>query len=434
MDILKQLQSQAEQVEVVSLSNEATSIDYEANLLKNCKVEETSGTAVRVIRHGKMGFSASTDQTAHEKLAAFALESAYYGDPAGFDFPSAQPFPQVETFDEKIAGLPIERLVEIGKEIVDTIVHYDPLVKVNISITRSVQKMSLRNQTGLEIHLTRSPLSISYDALRAEGDDILNLYELFGTTLWEDNYLAPAHQIGRKLQQCHEIVGLRAGRMPVIFSPLGGLVLLIPLIEGINGKNVLMGVSPLGSKLGEKLFDEKLTIVDDATLPGRYFSAAWDDEGVPHRRIPIIENGILQNFLYDLKTAVQAGAQPTGSGSRMLFYPPEPKPSNLVFQPGQTALDDMIAGIEEGLLVDSVLGLGQGNILSGAFSNPLNLAFKIEKGKIVGRVKQAAISDNAYDLLKNVAAISRETQWVNNNACMPYLMLPELNVVAKEKE
>ena len=82
--------------------------------------------------------------------------------------------------------------------------------------------------------------------------------------------------------------------------------------------------------------------------------------------------------------------------------------------------------------VEEVLGLGQGNVISGAFSNPLALAFKIEHGEIVGRVKDLSIAGNVYDLLKDVAAVSRETRWVYGSFCLPYLLLPEMNVIAKE--
>jgi PmbA protein len=105
----------------------------------------------------------------------------------------------------------------------------------------------------------------------------------------------------------------------------------------------------------------------------------------------------------------------------------------LLVEPGQTPLAEMIAGIDEGLLVEDVLGLGQGNILSGAFSNPLALAFKIVKGEIVGRVKNASIAGNVYELLKNnIAAVSCEAQWVYNNFQLPYIILTDMNVVAKE--
>jgi PmbA protein len=91
----------------------------------------------------------------------------------------------------------------------------------------------------------------------------------------------------------------------------------------------------------------------------------------------------------------------------------------------------IIAGIKEGLLVEDPLGLGQGNIISGAFSNNLSLAFKIEGGEIVGRVKDVSIAGNIYQDLRRVEAISRESEWVYGGASLPYVLLPELNVVTK---
>ena len=92
----------------------------------------------------------------------------------------------------------------------------------------------------------------------------------------------------------------------------------------------------------------------------------------------------------------------------------------------------MIAAMDEGLLVESPLGLGQGNVISGAFSNTLGLAFKIEKGEIVGRVKDVSIAGNIYDLLQEVAAVSQEAEWVYYGYNLPYILLTDMNVVAKE--
>lgn len=92
---------------------------------------------------------------------------------------------------------------------------------------------------------------------------------------------------------------------------------------------------------------------------------------------------------------------------------------------------EMIAGIDEGLLVNDVMGLGQGNILSGAFSNPLSLAFKIEKGEIVGRVKDVSIAGNVYELLPEISAVSEEREWQYTFVNMPHILMPEINVVAK---
>jgi PmbA protein len=431
MDILKQLQSQAEQVEVVHLKSESTTVEYEANQLKTSKVEQTQGMAVRVVRKGRLGFAASSDEKAENKLMANALESAAYGDEIPIQFPAPQPAPAVATYDQKLAEFPIPRLVEIGQEILDLILPVDPEARINITLNRGVNEMTLCNQAGADISVSRSPFSIATDISAIHGDDILILFDMTGTTLWDENYMEFAHRLAEKLEMAKKLATVRSGHMPVLFSPTGTLVLGLPLMEGLDGKNVFTGISPLIGKVGEKLFDSKISVIDDATLDGRFGSAPYDNEGVAHQRNVFIEDGVLKGYYYDLKTGAQSGVESTGNGARSLFYPPNPAPTNLIIAGGETQLADMIAGIDEGLLIEDVLGLGQGNIISGAFSNPVSLGFKIEKGEIVGRVKDVSIAGNVYDLLKDVTAVSQETQWVYNSLNLPYILLADMNVVAK---
>lgn len=431
MDILTQLNKESEQVEVVELQSEKTSVEYEANQLKTCTITETKGTAVRVIRKGRMGFAASSDDQAIDKLAVNALESAAYGDQVTFSFPDIQPAQAVQTFDPVIADLPIPRLVEMGREILDLVLQVEPQARCNISVDRTLVSVNVRNQTGLDISFKTSPLAVGFEIDRIEGDDILILYDQSGTTLWDNNYLDFARRLVHKLEQARSITTLRPGKMPVLFAPNGTLALGLPLSLGLNGKEVLKGTSPMKGRIGEKLFDEKISLLDDGTIDGKFASAAYDDEGVPHRRNLLVEKGVLKGFVYDLKTAAKSGMSSTGNAARSLFNPPDPSLTNFIIQPGETSLKDILAEIDQGVLVEDLLGLGQGNIISGAFSNPLALAFKIEKGEIVGRVKDLSIAGNIYDLLKNVAAISQESQWVYNTFHSPYILIPEMNVAGK---
>ena len=431
MDILTQLKKQAEQVEILNLQNEKTTIEYEANQLKNCAVAETKGTAVRVIRNGRLGFAASSDDTAMEKLAANALESAAYGDKAPFSFPEPEPAPIVRTFDKAVAELPIARLVEIGQEMLDLILPADPSARCNIILERSLISANIRNQKGLDVAFKTSPLSLGLEIDRVEGDDVLILYDQLGTTVWEKDYLAFARRLVEKLKMARIITSIKPGKMPVLFAPSGALALGLPLSEGLNGKAVYKGTSPMAGKIGEKLFDEKITIIDDGTIDGKFASASYDDEGVPHHRNVLVEKGVLKSFFYDLKTAAQSGVKSTGNAARGLFNPPEPSQTNFVIQPGQTPLKDILAGMDEGIIVEDLLGIGQGNTISGAFSNPLALAFKVEKGEIVGRVKDLSIAGNIYDLLMNVTAVSKEAQWVYNTVHAPYILISEMNVAGK---
>lgn len=432
MDVMNLLKSQAEQVEVLRIQDETTSVVFEANHLKSCEVAETSGTAIRVIRKGKLGFAASTDAAALEKLVSNALESASFGEEIPLQFPIHQPSMSVKSFDPVLSELPIVKMVQIGTEILDLILPAEPDAKCIINLTRNVQSYSIRNHTGLDVTYKRSPLTIDVEVDRIVGDDILLVYDSFGTTVWEDNYLEFARILVEKLNLAHKITTSKGGKLPVLFSPAGTLALSLPLSAGLNGKNVYKGTSPLIGKIGEKIFDQKISLIDDGTLDGRPASAPYDDEGVPHRRNVIVEQGQLKGFLYDLKTAAQFGVESTGNATRTLFNIPQPMPTNFIIMPGDTPLQDIIKSIDEGILVENLLGLGQGNVISGAFSNPLSLAFKIEKGEIIGRIKDISIAGNVYDLLKNVAAISHEAQWVFNTFYAPYILLEEMNVVAKQ--
>ena len=433
MDILAQLTSKADQAEVVEFSSESTTVGFESNRLKSSQVEESKGVAVRVVREGKLGFAASSDESALDRLASNAIESAAFGDELPIEFPKPQPAPEVVTYDQTIVDLPISRLVEIGQEIIDLIRQVEPDALVDVEIERGIQHVTIRNQTGTEVSYQQSPLAISAHISRVKGDDVLLIYDGTGTTVWQDDYVAMARRLGVQLEQAKQSAALQSGTMPVLFAPTGALVLALPIMQAVNGKSVYTGISPMAGKVGETLFDRKITLEDDATIDGKFASAAYDDEGVAHRCNTLIAEGVLQGFLYDLKTAAQSGVASTGNGSRGLFSPPSPAPSNLVFAAGETPLAEMIAGIKEGLLVENVLGLGQGNTISGAFSNSASLAFKIENGEIVGRVKDVSIAGNIYDLLKTVAAVSQEREWVYRRLCLPYLLLENMNVVAAKK-
>lgn len=431
MDILERLLQHADQAEVMTTESETTTVRFQANQLKGSEVEETRGIALRVIKDGRLGFAATSDMTEVEKTINNAVASAAFGDEVAIEFPDAQPGPEVKTYDGTIVELPVRKLVDIGREIIALITETDSDALVDVRLERGVERRIVRNHAGADVDVARTPFSLLIEVTRVKGDDVLIMFDLSGSTVWEEDALTSARQLAERLRLAQRTATMVSGKMPVLFSPTGALVLGLPLMVGLNGRNVYKGVSPLADRLGEHLVDDAFSLIDDPTLDGRFGSASHDSEGVAHRRTPLIENGTLKSFYYDLKTAAQAGAEPTGNGERSLFSPPRPSPTNLVVEPGATSIADIIAGIERGLLVDNVLGLGQGNVISGAFSNPVSLGFKIENGEIVGRVKDLSIAGNVYEVLGTIAAISKESAWVYNNFRLPYILLPELNVVAK---
>ncbi|MFC2052047.1 metallopeptidase TldD-related protein, partial [Chloroflexota bacterium] len=198
-----------------------------------------------------------------------------------------------------------------------------------------------------------------------------------------------------------------------------------------NGKIVLEGASPVGNKLGQVVFDEKLCLYDDSTIAYRPGSHPCDDEGVSSQRTPLIEQGVVTGFLYDLQTAALTHTQSTGNGHRSRGGLPSPSPNAFIIAPGKTTFDEMVSDIKEGLVIEQLMGAGQGNVLGGDFSGNVLLGYKVENGKITGRVKDTMLSGNIYQLLKQIAAIGSEAKWVGGFLSTPPLYFPSVSVASK---
>ena len=256
------------------------------------------------------------------------------------------------------------------------------------------------------------------------GTDILWAGHGLGWKKREIDEIAIADRAIELFRMAEKTAPARSGDMPVIFTPEGMSVLLLALRLGFNGKNVLLKASPLAGKEGERVADERFSLTDDPLLDWAGGSAAYDGEGVPHRQTPLLEGGVVRGFLYDLDTAGRAGRESTGNGIGC-------GPTNLVVATGDTPFERMVSETERGLLVHSVIGLGQGNPLSGEFSVNVNLGYLIEKGKVVGRVKDTMLAGNTYEALREVEAIGDRAEWAGGRLLTPPVKISRLSVVAR---
>ena len=101
--------------------------------------------------------------------------------------------------------------------------------------------------------------------------------------------------------------------------------------------------------------------------------------------------------------------------------------------PGDMSFDDMIAGVKEGLVIEALLGAGQGNELGGDFRANVSLGYRIANGEIVGRVKDTMISGNVYRVLSQVEQISDSSEWVFGSMRSPAIQCLGVEVAAKDE-
>jgi PmbA protein len=410
-------------------TQETSKVNFENDRLKSAESSQRTEIQLRVIKDGKVGISSTTDANDVEGVVDRALEAAEFGSPAHYELPASQPLPAVKTFDPAILTLTKPDMIRLGQGMMGMIKSYNAEILAGAAVNRIQTKVEYANTAGAQYTAEHTDFGVAAGGQLVRGTDIL----FAGDSMRHKQRAVDPEEIAEKainyFRMAERIAPIESGEYPVIFTPGGLIALLLSLGMGLDGKNVLLGESPLAGKLGQAIADPRFTLVDDPLLDYAPLTAAFDNEGIPKARLPLIEEGVLRNFVYDQDTAGRAGVKPTGHGSGRSY-------SNLVINPGDTPYAEMLKGIRKGLLVHEFLGLGQGNPINGEFSVNLFLGYKIEDGEIVGRVKDVMLAGNALRAIQDIALISQEREWVSGDfawfsGLYPYLQVNKLSVVAK---
>ena len=419
----------AQQAEVFAVETQETPVRFEANRLKEINSRHTSGVALRVIVGGRIGFASSTKPGDVEELVAAAIETAPFGPEAQLDFPSDGQAPAVEVFDAAVESLPVDQMIEAGQSLIDAVRRVEPEVLCDAFVRRGASTVTIANSNGGSFTYQGTGYSAWLHGTLIRGTDMLFVGDGDASCRTDLDLKAVEASVVSQLENSRRTAEVKTAEMPVIFTPLGVASALIgPLAIAFSGRMVHQGQSPLVGQLGKEMYVARLSVWDDATLAYRPGSRPFDDEGVASRRIPLIENGFVRSFMYDLQTAGLATAESTGSAERSLAAQPSISTSCLLVEEGDVPFAEMVRGVKEGLVVEELMGAGQGNVMGGDFSGNVLLGYKIESGEITGRVKDTMVAGNVHEALKRLAAIGSEARWIGGSLRTPALMLERLTV------
>jgi PmbA protein len=300
-------------------------------------------------------------------------------------------------------------------------------------VDRYVEETTFANSAGQTFAYTSTAVSVSAEVTRVKGDDVLMAYDDVTATAAPSGAELDAvvARIVTRMERGEAVVGPPEGKLPVLFTPSGSECLFLPVRQALSGKTVLQGVSPLGARVGQQVFDPAFELVDDPLHPSRTASRPADDEGVPSRRLNLVEHGVVRAFVYDLETAARAGTASTGHGRRGTFGKPAIGFSNLAMRLGDADEAALLREVGHGLVVEDLIGVGQGNVISGAFSHPVALAYRVDGGEITGRVKDAAVAGNAYDLLQRIRMVGKDGKWIGGSRLVPPIVLDAVSVARR---
>lgn len=431
-DILAKAMRLADEAEVFYSQTQETTVSFEADHLKRIETRHTDAMALRVIKQGRLGYSITTDLKRIDELVSQAIETSEFGVIANFELPEPSEYPLVSTYDPSAESWTTDSMVEVGEGMIQGVKSHYPDVNCDAGVSKVISSLSIVNSKGVNESYSQTTSAAGIEGMLVRDTDMLFVGE-------EEASCCPIYDISSivgtvltQLEHAKINVPPPTGKMPTIFTPHGvASALLGPLMSALNGKNVLDGSSPLAGKLGQSVFAPSVWLWDNPTLDFRPESRPFDDEGIPSQCTPLIQEGTVSSFLYDLRTAAMAHTKSTGNGARYGAGPPSPAPSAFVMQNGNTSSDAMIAGLTNGLIIDFLMGAEQGNTLSGDFSGNVLLGYRVENGKIVGRIKDTMVSGNIYRILKQIIAVGNDRQWVGSRIMAPSLMVGDLAVASR---
>lgn len=286
--------------------------------------------------------------------------------------------------------------------------------QVMVSYADVTQQVIVVNSAGDYVEDERIRTRLTVHAVAGEGGIIQTGYEAAGSLAGFDLLKRfPPEDMGRTAgKRAIEMLRAKpapAGRMPVVMAgEAGGTMVHEACGHGLEADLVQKKLSVYADKKGQQVASREITVIDDATMPDRYGSYRFDDEGVPSCRVTLIENGILSDYMYDRLTAGKEGKQSNGHGRRESYqHKPIPRMGNTFIAPGKMDPEKIIKQTKRGLLVKK-MGGGQVNTTTGDFVFDVAEGYLITDGQIGPMVRGATLTGNGPEVLKIVEMIGRD--------------------------
>lgn len=349
-------------------------------------LEKTTGT-VRVYENGCIGVAGCLGEPDENELTDKAKEALAFGIP----YPCHMEAPmEMEKRQEKEI-IPVPEFIPTMQAFLDRLGEMCPKFAFSNKISQTYNYTEYKNSAGR--HLVSSGWTLSVELViqnRGSGN-------LFDTFLgWSGDHFDPdalAGQVKKEYDAFYTPADLEPGRYPVI---AGSFDLIARFFQHFVGDLYAAGASLVSSKLGQKMFSDKLTVQCDMnpeTAPGTSF---FDAEGcvASNFRPAVIENGVLTGLLTTKKTAEQYGLSTLGTAAGAYDGVPELGFRSVYFEPTEKSLREMAPG----KAVYVVVASGGDATPDGHFATPVQMAYLMEDGKLVGRLPDLSISGDFFDM------------------------------------
>jgi PmbA protein len=426
-----------EQVEAVVVHSRDTEIRAYEGDVEQLSSAETQGVGIRIISDSRVGFAyaGSLDDDVLGDTMAEARDNAGFGTPdefVGLAEPDGIPLADLDLYRASMADVPTDRKVELAIELERISRGADPRISVveSADYADSISAAAVVTTTGIRAAARETGAYVSASVLASEGDETQTGFGFSVGRHPDDLDLEVAAKDAAK--RATRMLGAtkpQTERLTVVLDPFVAAQFLGIIGSTLSAEAVLKGRSPFADRVGDEIGSALITFVDDPTNPDAYSATQTDGEGLATRRNSLITGGVLQGFLHNAYTARRLGTVSTGSAVRGGFKStPSAGARALALAPGDRSQDELVAGIDNGILVQSVSGLHSGvNPVSGDFSTGAE-GLRITNGQVGAPLREFTIASTLQRMLQDVTAIGNDVEWLPMRAAGVTIVVGDVTV------
>ncbi|MDP6825088.1 MAG: DNA gyrase modulator, partial [Dehalococcoidales bacterium] len=236
-EILERAKKVAEEAEVFAVISEETTAHFEANRLKYIQSKQSSSTALRLIMNGKIGYAAITGEADSQGIVDMAADTAQFGISAEFEFPVLATYPDVEVFDPAVEKVPVNKMVELGEELIAIVREHTLDIVCEAGVSRATGSVRVINSRGGQGSYKESAFRLGIEGTLINDTDMLFVSDSESSCHPLSEIRPLAGMVARQLELAKNQATVASRSMPVIFTPHGvASAIVSPLMTAFNGK------------------------------------------------------------------------------------------------------------------------------------------------------------------------------------------------------
>lgn len=348
-----------------------------------------------------------------------------------FIFKGAEKYKKINTFNKELRAIPVEEKLSKLRELEKLVKEGDKRI-IDVAESQyeeSASKSILMNSHGLKLTQNSNYFFMFSQAVAKEGEQTKSDYDFaFGNDFAKFDVKKLANSIVEGVTGKLGGDPCQTGKYKAVLSNDVVASLMQAYLTGVDAEEVQKHTSLFIGKLGQKIASSKIT-VEDRPLAKTLFGRGFDDEGVPTYNKPIIKNGILQTYLYNLTTAAKDNVQSTGNascGAKMGVAP-----TYLFIKPGKKSLEEVFEEIGNGVYITSVSGLHSGlDPQTGNFSL-MSEGFLIKDGKKDRGLDVITVSGNLMKMFMDVSIVCNDSKEFISAINAPSMLVKSLSIGGK---